>query len=79
MSYGIIRASEISAYLYCRRAWWLQRTGVQPGNVRELVRGNDYHQQHAQRVNRTLLVQRATLIFFFLGISLLAYWLAQSI
>lgn len=79
MSYKIVRASEISAYLYCRRAWWLQRTGVKPGNISELAQGNDYHQRHAQSVNRTLLIQRATLFFFFVGIGLLAYWLAQSI
>jgi hypothetical protein len=79
MSYNITRASEISAYLYCRRAWWLQRTGVKPGNISELARGNDYHQQHSQSVNRTLLIQRATLIFFFVGIGLLAYWLARNI
>jgi hypothetical protein len=49
MSDQWIRASEISNYVYCRRAWWLQRKhGRTSQNVRELNAGSHHHQQHGR-------------------------------
>lgn len=45
-----IRASEISAYLYCRRAWWYQKNGVQPHNQAELAAGSRLHASHGRSV-----------------------------
>jgi len=45
-----IRASEIGSYLYCQRAWWYQRQGVETGNLSELAGGNELHKQHGKRV-----------------------------
>jgi hypothetical protein len=46
----VIRASEIGAYLYCRRAWKYQRRDVPSENVQEMVFGAEIHRQHGRRV-----------------------------
>lgn len=45
-----IRASEIGAFLYCRRAWWYQLQGVKPANQAELSAGTELHQKHWRQV-----------------------------
>ena len=45
-----IRASEIGAFQYCRRAWWYQRNGVAPENQMELAEGVELHARHGRKV-----------------------------
>jgi len=45
-----IRASEIGAYLYCQRAWWYQKNGVQPHNQSDLAAGSQLHARHGRSV-----------------------------
>jgi len=52
-----IRASEISSFIFCQRAWWYQRQGVQPINRAELAGGTAFHQEQV-RVVRSALVLR---------------------
>ena len=52
MSDESIRASEIAEYVYCRRAWWLRRSGLRNDNVRQLVAGTEHHQAHGGLVRR---------------------------
>jgi CRISPR/Cas system-associated exonuclease Cas4 (RecB family) len=46
----ILRASEIGEYLFCKRAWWLRRQGIQPANRRALDAGTAAHAEHARSV-----------------------------
>ncbi len=46
-----MRASEVGAYAYCARAWWLGAVeGLRPQNTRRLQAGQAVHERHGQRV-----------------------------
>ncbi len=44
-----LRASEIGAFLYCKRAWWYQRHGQPSENQSEMAAGSEYHRQHGRQ------------------------------
>ncbi|MCC7129762.1 MAG: hypothetical protein B6D39_01145 [Anaerolineae bacterium UTCFX2] len=43
-----IRASEITTYVYCQRAWWYKKMGVPSENIAELVSGSELHSRHGK-------------------------------
>ncbi len=45
-----VRASEIGAYVYCRRALWYQLQGVENKNQSELISGTEIHERHGRVV-----------------------------
>jgi hypothetical protein len=67
-----IRASEIGAYLFCRRACWYQRQGAPSQNQTELAGGTAFHHRHGQRVVRAGLIRMAGWALLALAIILLA-------
>lgn len=74
MSYPWIRASEISEYVFCRRAWWLKRArGVRPQNVRQLEAGTRHHQAHGRLVARSHVARRAAYAVLFVAVALLVF------
>ena len=55
----VIRSSDIGNYLYCRRAWWYRKQGIESENKTELAAGTELHHNHGRQVmassiNRTL-------------------------
>ncbi len=51
MAEEVIRASEVGQYVYCARAWWLQRVqGYQPQDRRALEAGVERHREHGRLV-----------------------------
>jgi CRISPR/Cas system-associated exonuclease Cas4 (RecB family) len=78
MSETIIRVSEISQYVYCRRAWWMRRTaGYRPHNTTALAGGTDYHRRHASSVRQAGWLQRTALVLLFLAVAVVVFWLVQ--
>ncbi len=67
-----IRASEIGSFLYCRRAWWYRREGVEPENQAEMAGGTVYHQRHGRQVVASGLLRAAGFALLLLALALLA-------
>ncbi len=55
----ILRASEIGSYLYCRRAWWYRKQGVESENQTEMAQGTELHRQHGRKVIAASFLQVA--------------------
>jgi len=67
-----IRASEIGAYLYCKRAWWYQQQGVQSENETELSGGSSFHRAHGRRVLIARLMRAAGWLILLAALGLAA-------
>jgi hypothetical protein len=70
-----IRASEISAYLYCRRAWWYGQEGYQPENRAELAGGQDLHNAHSRTVMAAGFLRFAAIALFLAAVIALTVYL----
>ncbi len=70
-----IQASEISAYLYCARAWWYRRRGIEPADAARLRAGTRAHWAHGRQVWRARLLRAAGYALLALALVWLAvYW-----
>ena len=69
----VIRASEIGSYLYCRRAWWYRKQGVESENQAELAGGTEVHMQHGRRVMAAGFLQVAGYVLLLAAIAMLVY------
>jgi hypothetical protein len=65
------RASEVGTYVFCRRAWWLERQGAPSSRGPERTAGTAHHVRHGERVAageraggvaRVLLIAAAVLL-----------------
>ena len=77
MSDRIIRASELSQYAYCAKAWWLGAVeGVRPANVHELEAGSLMHARHGRTVQIAAWAQRVAIGLLLAGVALAIIWFA---
>lgn len=74
-----IRASEIGAYLYCKRAWWYQQNGVRPENEAELSGGSEFHRRHGRKVLAARLAQAVGWALLLAALALIAVALTGSL
>lgn len=74
-----IRASEIGTYLYCRRAWWYRKQGVESANQSELSAGTSLHRQHGRTVLASALTRTVGLLLLLLALILLTVFLANAL
>lgn len=77
----ILRASEIGEYVFCHRAWWLDRIqGVEPANLLEMELGTARHTSHGEIVERAVMLRRFAQAFlaiaalFGAALALAALW-----
>lgn len=74
-----IRASEVSAYVFCNRAWSYQRKGVETLNQAELAAGTDVHHRHSQAVVTAGCLRTVAILVLLSAIVLLAIHLTLQI
>lgn len=74
-----IRASEISAYLFCKRAWWYQQQGIQSENEIEMSGGSSFHRAHGRRVLSARLVRAAGWVILLAALVLAAVALTSRL
>jgi len=76
----IIRSSDIGTYLYCNRAWWYRKQGVESQNQSELAAGTELHVKHGRQVLASSITRVIGLILLMIALVLLvAYCTAQII
>ncbi len=67
----IIRASEIGAYVYCARAWWLNRVvEIEPEGRERRAQGTLLHTQHGHTVTFSQMLLLLAIGLFFAGVAL---------
>ena len=71
----VIRVSEIGTYLYCCRAWWYRRQGVESENQTELATGTELHRQHGRKVLAAGLLRTLGLLLLLTALVLLVAYL----
>ena len=75
-----IRASEIGAFLYCKRAWWYQRQGFQATNLADLAGGVHLHQRHERAVTTSGCIRILACLLILVAFTLLTiYFVGQMI
>ena len=72
----IMRASDIGTYLYCRRAWWYHKEGVESENRAEMATGTELHRRHGRKVLAAGLLRTLSLLLFLVAVTLLVIYLA---
>ena len=76
---SVIRSSEIGNYLYCRRAWWYRKQGLESENKAELAAGTQLHQRHGRQVLASTLTRTVGLILLLVALVLLAAYCTAQI
>lgn len=73
-----IRSSDIGSYLYCRRAWWYRKQGIESENQAELAAGTELHHKHGRQVLASTLNRTVGLILLMVALVIIvAYCAAQ--
>jgi hypothetical protein len=77
---SLVRASDIGAWAYCRRAWYLAHVrGVAHARPEVLQRGTEAHSQHGQQVRHAGIMQRIGLWLIIAGVLLIALLLLAAL
>ena len=75
----IIRSSEIGSYLYCRRAWWYKKNGVESANQAEMTAGTKMHEGHGRQVVAAGLTRTLAIIILLIALVMLVSFCTAQI
>ena len=76
----VIRASEISQYAFCARAWWLGRVrGYRSSNLAAMRRGEARHRVHGRAVESYHRLRWFAVGLLALSAILIVAWLLLSL
>lgn len=76
---SVIRASDIGTYLYCRRAWWYRKQGIQSSNQAELATGTQLHARHGRQVLASSITRNIGLLLLMVALVLLVAYCTYRI
>lgn len=76
---SVIRASDIGTYLYCRRAWWYRKQGIQSSNQTELAAGTQLHARHGRQVLASSITRNIGLLLLMVALVLLVAYCTYRI
>lgn len=74
-----LRASEIGAYLFCRRAWWYQKSGQPSQNLGEMAAGSELHYRHGRAALGVGCLRVAAYALMLLALILAVVYLTGSL
>jgi hypothetical protein len=70
---SLVRASDIGAWAFCQRSWWLSRVkGVKHRDPAVLRRGNMSHARHGQQVVWATRAQQVGAVLILIGLIAIA-------
>jgi CRISPR/Cas system-associated exonuclease Cas4 (RecB family) len=75
----ITRSSDIGTYLYCRRAWWYKKQGVESANQAELAAGTELHAKHGRQVLASSITRTVGLILLMIALVILVAYCTAKI
>jgi CRISPR/Cas system-associated exonuclease Cas4 (RecB family) len=75
----IIRSSDIGTYLYCRRAWWYKKQGIESSNQSELAAGTELHVRHGRQVLASGITRTIGLILLMIALVMLVAYCTTRI
>jgi CRISPR/Cas system-associated exonuclease Cas4 (RecB family) len=75
----IIRASEVGSYLFCARAWWYHRQGIESSNQAEMTAGSEFHRLHGRRVFVSGLLRNLALILLLVALVMLVAFCTMKV
>jgi len=76
---SIIRSSDIGNYLYCRRAWWYRKQGLESENQAELAAGTDLHHKHGRQVLASSMNRMVGFVLLLIALILLTAYCTMRI
>jgi len=74
-----IRASDVGSYLYCARAWWYHREGIESTNQAEMTTGTELHRTHERQVLASGLTHTLALILLLVALVLIVAFCTNQI
>ncbi len=71
-----VRASGMSEYRFCARAWWLRRVGVKPTRGAESrAAGTRWHEGHGRTVSRARRLRQLSALLTYAALAVAVFLL----